>query len=202
MARVALSLILALTIFVGLFGATPTSLLAQGGTPAAGTPVAFSQPPEELCTEEEFSGWDSVAEFPKGKSEWQVTPAQASGNKVLYFVVITLEPGKCIPYASPANQKFGAVILIVNQGTIEFTAQPNTIAPTAEAQFGDPDGDGEHPGTRVDFGETIEVTKDQWVSQTAQVWFTYKNIGTEDAIIWKVVWADPITMAGCAGDCK
>ena len=196
----AVSMLLALTILVSRINALPTSAASQA-----------SVPPAEICTDDEIFDWEHVAEKPTGKLEWEVLPipqaaSPDSTNRILYLVVITLGPGKCIPYASPANQKNGPVILIVQQGSIEFTAQQFSPASAAVVAFGDPNvhEPGEDPATQFAFGTTQVVEVDQWVSQNDQVWFTYKNPGPSDAVIWKVVWADMALDGGegCGGNCK
>jgi hypothetical protein len=203
MQRTAISMALVLSVLLSLFATAPIQLAAQESTP---TPTLFSAPPTELCTAAEYSGWETVPETPPGKEEWEVLPLDQPTEppeRILYLVVITLGPGKCIPYASPANQKNGAIVLVVQSGEIEFTAQASTDAPTAKVYFGDPDGPGENPGTSFMFGTTKHVGPNQWVSQDDRVWFTYKNPSTvDDAVIWKVVWADRVPDEGCGGDCK
>jgi hypothetical protein len=206
MRRAAISVAVAFTVVANLLAFIPIRSAAQTGTPAAATPTSFVDPPPEICTPTEFAGFETVSEKPPGKEEWMVRPLDPSPDaptRLLYLVVITLEPGKCIPYASLANQKDGAIVLIVHEGEIEFTAQLNANVPAAQVYFGNLGGPGEDPGTPVAFGTTVTVVPDEWVSQDDQVWFTYKNpSATEDAVIWKVVWADPVPLQGCGGDCK
>jgi hypothetical protein len=207
MRRAAIVMPLALTLLVGLLAAGPMPSGIHAMTIRAATPVPLTSPPPEICTEDQFSNWENVSEEPDGKHEWEVHPLDSPGvepERTLYLVIITLEPGKCIPFGSPANQKNGAVILILHQGEIIYSAQPDADAPGAVVQVGDPDGPGDHPGVTVPFGSQQHLTvPGQWISQNDQVWFTYWNPSTtEPAVIWKVVWATPIPTTGCGGDCK
>ena len=207
MRRTAISTGLAIVLLLGLFASSPIRLAAQESTPPAETPTLYSDaaPPDEVCTPAEYSDWEPQQEFPSGNEEWFVQPLDQpaeSPPRVLYMFVLTLGPGKCIPYISPANQRNGAVILIVQSGEIEFTAQASTNAPTAHVYFGDQVGPGAHPATALPFGTTQHVGPNEWVSQDDRVWFTLKNPSTtNDAVIWKVVWANLPEDEGCGGDC-
>lgn len=206
MPRSVFSLGLAFTLFVAFCDLGASVVSAQESTPPPGTPTAFAEAPPEICTPTEFSDWETVSEEPLGWDEWAVVPRDTTTghpDRILYMVVVTLGPGKCLPYGSPANQKDGAVVMIIQQGEISYTAQRDSSAPAAEVLIGHPDGPGNHPGTHVDFGSEQHLdVQGEWVSQNDRVWFTIKNTGTEDAVIWKVVWADPPPPEGCGGDCK
>ena len=193
-------IVLACPVLLGS-GLSPSSGLARAQAEA--TPVAYSDPPAEICSQEEYSGYLEVKESPIGWDAWMVQPLENVDERILYFVTITLEPGKCIPYRSGANQKDGAVILIVHQGNIAFVAQKRADSPDATVQHGVLDDQGAGTSTDVDFGTEVQVGQDEWISQDAQVWFTFWNTSdTEDVEIWKVVWAPPSEKEGCGGDCK
>lgn len=182
-------------------GMSPSSSVVHAQEDA--TPVAYTDPPEDVCTQDEFSGYLEVKEFPIGWDAWMVEPKENVGQRILYLVTITLEPGKCIPYRSGANQKDGAVILVVHQGNIAFIAQKHAGSPNATVQHGMLDDQGAGTATDVAFGTEVQVGPDEWISQNAQVWFTYWNTSTTETVeIWKVVWAPPSEIEGCGGDCK
>lgn len=119
------------------------------------------------------------------------------------MVMITLGPGQCIPYKSGGNQKDGAVILVLKKGEIVFTWQPYPDSPNATVEMGYPADAGEDPGTPIPPGTPVTLdVYGEWISQNDQVWFTYKNPGPWNAVVWKVVWARPIPIEGCGGDCR
>jgi hypothetical protein len=191
--------VLALTALAGLSGVPPADLAAQESTPAAATAnIIAGAPPEKCGPEQIILPWE-VDQWPPGSRAGVVRPIAssspvASPERVLYPVVITLPPGKCIPYESLGNRKNGAIVMIVQAGSIEFTAQAHTDAPSAEVRFGGQDD--EDFGAVVPFGTSETLNPGQWVSQNGQVWFTYRNPGTVDAVIVKAVWAVPIPGAG------
>ena len=195
------------------FIAVALSLLALVGTPSRPAPVqAMAQAtpspshpqPAETCADGTWENWADVEEFPLGRSSWSVDPLHSNKGRPLYFVTITLQPGECIPYESGSNQKDGAVILIVHEGEIEFTAQPFYLdEPEAAVEHGVLDEDGEGVGEVIPFGTPQRVGENEWVSQNTRVWFTFRNTSTTDeAEIWKVVWANYTGGDGCGGNCK
>jgi len=201
MHRTAIMLILVLTALAGLRGVTPADLTAQESTPTAATATLFAEAPPEMCGPDELLLPEEIdkLEQPPGSTAGVVRPIAssspvASPERVLYPVVITLPPGKCIGYERLGNRKDGAIVMIVQAGSIEFTAQADADAPSAEVRFGGPDD--EDYGAVVPFGTPVTVNSGQWVSQNGQVWFTYRNPGTVDAVILKAVWAVPIPGAG------
>lgn len=192
--------VLALPALLGS-GLSPSANAARASAEA--TPVAYIDPPEERCSQEEYSGYLEVKEFPVGWDAWMVQPLENVDERILYFVTIALEPGKCIPFRSGANQKDGAVILIVHQGNVAFVAEKNESAPDATVEHGVLVAGEAGKSSPVDFGTEVQVGPDEWISQDAQVWFTYWNTSdTEKAELWKVVWAPPSEQEGCGGDCK
>jgi hypothetical protein len=199
MHRIAIMLILVLTALAGLRGVSPAGLAAQESSPAAATATMFATPPPETCRREELVQPEEIDQQPPGSTAGVVRPIASSSpvsspERVLYAVVITLPPGKCMPFQALGDQKDGAIVMIVQAGSIEFTAQADADAPSAEVRFGGPDD--EDYGAVVPFGTPVTVNSGQWVSQNGQVWFTYRNPGTVDAVILKAVWAVPIPGAG------
>lgn len=203
MRRIVLCLAVLLLAIPTLLGSDLSPALGVAMAQDAATPVADAEPPAERCTREEFSGFLEVQEFPIGWDSWMVVPLENVDERILYFVTVTLEPGKCIPFRSGANQKDGAVILIVHRGNIAFVAEEHEDVPGATVKHGMLDALGAGTSTDVAFGTEVQVGPDEWISQDAQVWFTFWNTSdTEDVEIWKVVWAPPSEKEGCGGDCK
>jgi hypothetical protein len=206
MNRIAFSLALALAVIVCSYGSAPH--LARAAAPLArdmASPFASSFP-EEVCNDAESDGWQYVNEVPVGWSEWAVRPLDSSAageERDLYLVIITLGPGKCIPFSSPSNQKDGGVLLILQEGEITFTWQPHPDAPGAAVEMGGLNGAEDNPPSAIAPGEEHTLNqRGQWISQDDLIYFTYENRGAFNAVIWKVVWAPPPVAQGCAGDCK
>ena len=171
---------------------------------ALATPAPSHPQPDETCAEGSYENWKDVEEFPLGRASWAVDPLESNHGRPLYFVTITLKPGECIPYESGSNQKDGAVILIVHDGEIEFTAEPFYLdEPEAAVEYGVLDEDDEGVGEPLAFGTPQVVGENEWVSQNTRVWFTFRNTSsTDEAEIWKVVWANYTDPDGCGGNCK
>jgi hypothetical protein len=171
---------------------------------AQGTPTAAEGPPPEICAEDDYENYAEVQEFPKGWGAWMVQPlASEKEGRILYLVTITLKPDECIPFKSEANQKDGGVVLIVHQGNIAYVAKEHPASPGAVVEHGALDSRNAGTSEVVSFGTEVQVKPDEWISQNAQVWFTYWNTSkTREAVIWKVVWAPPNQEDGCGGDCK
>ncbi len=201
--RIIVCLAVVLLALPALLGSGISTTVNVARAQAEATPVAHSDPPPELCSQDAYSDYEKVKEFPIGWDAWTVQPLDNVDERILYFVTITLEPGKCIPFRSGANQKDGAVILIVNQGNIAYVAEPHADSPGATVKHGVLDELGAGSSTDVAFGAEVQVKPDEWISQDAQVWSTFWNTSkSRDAEIWKVVWAPPVDIEGCGGDCK
>jgi hypothetical protein len=116
---------------------------------------------------------------------------------VLYLVEIRLRPGECAPYTILGNQKNGAIVLLVQQGNIEFQWDAYDPASTATVKRGN---------SMMTLGTILPGTPQpfypgDWISIDRQVWFTYRNAGADTAIIAKAVWA-PHGGGGCHGGCR
>jgi hypothetical protein len=183
----------AFAMVVGVIGSGSTRSLALEASP---TPPPT--PPTEVCDGTETDHWeDEIDVQPFGASDALVRPLD-SADQDLYLVVWTIRPGTCIPYTAAGNQKDGAIVLIVQDGVVEYTAEPYVAGSVAEVQWGHTTGDSDI----LDFGVTQTLYSGDWVTQNDQVWFTLRAIGGESAVVLKAVWAKPPIEAGCSGGCK
>jgi hypothetical protein len=166
--------------------------------------VATFAPPANLCATADQIADPAADVRPPGLDDAAVVPAAefAAGEPLpareLYLVVITLPPGKCVPYESKGNQKDGAMVLIVQQGTIEYRADAYYDGPTPLVVWGDTHGtEGD-----VTLGTIKRLYPGDWVTHDQQVWFTYRNVGADPAVILKAVWAVQQPGSGCGGGCR
>jgi hypothetical protein len=192
MYRIILAVTLAFAMVVGVIGSSPARSLLQEATP-----TISPTPPPEVCTEP--NNWQNEIEVqPSGELDAIVRPLD-SETQDLYLVVWTIPPGTCIPYTAPGNQKDGAIVLIVQDGVVEFTAQRFDADSAVKVTWG-------HTGggpTELPFGTEQTLSRGDWVTQNDQVWFTLRAIGYEPAVILKAVWATlPDTPEGCSGGCR
>jgi hypothetical protein len=144
-------------------------------------------------------GWKNADVRPPGATEAQVPPA-VDDSRELYLVVITLQPGECMPYDAVGNQKDGAVIWIIQQGVVVYTWKraddtPADATPVVEV------GDNVSTLGRLLDDHQRWLYPGDWVSQDQKVEVTYTNMGSDTAIILKAVWAVP-GGGGCGGGCR
>jgi hypothetical protein len=195
MNRIIFALTLALAMIVGVMGGSPARSLALQASP---TPEPT--PPAEVCAETESDNWeDEIDVRPWDAGQALVTPLDSPDHD-LYLAVWTIEPGTCVPYAAAGNQKDGAVVLIVQQGVVEFTWQPYSDESPATVTW----GHGASDTAGLVPGETQTLNRDDWIAQNDQVWFTLRSVGSEPAVILKAVWttAPPEGEVRCGGGCK
>lgn len=208
MHRFAISAIVAGAVTLGLIATAPSGLGAQEGTPSSlATPDAGG-----LCVNGEGENWSSVDVQPPGQYDASVRPATtvaSTGYRVLYLVVITLPPDQCMPYSALGNQKDGAIVLMVQQGSIEYQWEP-LASGLQESSFppvvrGDATGLASAPpggeAGEVLAGTPQTLNTGDWITQNQDVKFSYRNVGSDSAVILKAVWAVD-RAGGCGGGCK
>ena len=145
-------------------------------------------------------GWEADIDVrPDASSAAFIKPRDVTGDQNLYLAIWTLRPGTCIPYGARGNQKDGAVILMVQQGIIDFTAERYGDDPTVRVLWGRVSS---ADGIPYEFGTQKRLYPGDWVSMDDQVWFTFTSVGGESAVVLKAVWANPPPVAGCGGGCK
>ena len=197
MHRAVLVPLLVCTAALGVAGATLDRSAAQA-IQADPTPATISTDMEKFCVDEAGpgtptpgAGWRNVDERPPGP-EAMATPAaeldlaEPDPERHLYIVFITLQPGECIPHEAIANQKDGAVVMMVQQGVVEFRWEPAFEDSTPTVNQGDMNST-----TPALAGEVLVLYRDDWITMDQQVAFAYRNIGSEPAIVLKAVWAKP-----------
>src|SRR5215211_4307857 len=127
MYRIIVAMVFAFGMVVGVIGSSPTQSLARQ---ESATPVPTL--PTELCTDDQINTWEGeVTVSPSQADDARVQPLD-SPDRYLYLVVWTIPPGTCVPYSAGGNMKDGGVVLIVQQGTIEFTAKQFDAGSAAE----------------------------------------------------------------------
>jgi hypothetical protein len=192
MRRIAFLMAFTLVALVAVLAGRPAISGAQDASPVA-TPAA----PTELCTGTPTPDWESTIDVqPPGAADGVVRPV-GSADRDLYAVVWTLQPGACIPYSAAGNMKDGAVVLIVQKGSIVYTWQVFGANSSAKVYWGPTEG----PGEPLDPNTPQTLSDGDWITQDQQVWFTFQA-GDEGAVIIKAVWAKPPEDHGCGGGCK
>ena len=193
MYRIIIAVTFVFAMLVGVIGGSPPRSLA-----AQASPTPEPTEPAELCLEDQVENWENEIDVqPFEYHEANVQPLDSAGQD-LYLVVWTINPGACIPYMARGNQKDGAIVLIVQEGVVEFTAERFDVGSAAEVTWGHPDGE----GTVLPFGTTQILNPGDWVTQNDQVWFTFRNTGNESAVILKAVLVPDIGDVRCSGGCK
>ena len=195
MSRIFIAVAVAFAMVVGIIGSNPMRSLALEESPATPPPA-----PAEVCDETETDHWeDEIDVQPYGASDAFVRPLDSEFQD-LYLVVWTIRPGTCVPYTAEGNQKDGAIVLVVQDGVVEYTAEPYFAGSVAEVTWGHVAGD----SNTLSFGVTQTLYPGDWITQNDQVWFTLRAIGGESAVILKAVWAKPpgTGIEGCGGGCK
>jgi hypothetical protein len=209
--KVFVTLLFVSSVHLGWAGTTSTTVLAQD-------PDAISEL-LNACTPPIHEEMDVR---PYGPIEAIVEPAVSNENPdhVLYLVEIILQPEECVTNETPGNQRFGAVVLMVQQGKVAyrwstFVPAPGENVPVVPQT--EPEvvrGDLAQVGNRyaangVLYEDDGVVLPDDpqilypgdWLTQDQRVDFTYRNIGSEPAVILKAVYA-VAAGGGCRGGCK
>jgi hypothetical protein len=183
--------------------------LLQGtaiGTPAQATPEPEAEVeqsfrsnlPADFCTSDEIAEGDNeIVEDPLNGAE--VEPAATPG-RYLYFVRITLPPGSCVGYGSHYLHD-GAIVWFVQEGAIEFAGQRigGQPEPLITAMRAD--------GTLISIsGSPTVLAAGDWVAFDRAAEYSYRNAGTEDAVVMMAVnEVDPFgesVMRSCKGGCR
>jgi hypothetical protein len=197
MYRIIVAMVFAFAMLIGGIGSSPPRSLALQ---SSATPEPTG-PPEICPNPEDPHKWLTEIEVqPPGSKDALVIPLD-SPDQNLYVVVWTIPPGTCIPYTAAGHQKDGAIVLFVQEGVVEFRAEPFDAGSAAEVTWGHT---GEAPAV-LPFTTTRTLNPGDWVAQNDQVWFTMRSVGSEPAVVLKAVWAKPIELGpgeGCSGGCK
>jgi hypothetical protein len=196
MQRVIVPLVFSIAVLLGLTQGTPSPSTAAVAAMIQTTPTPT--PPGDLCPDPTAVWQDAVDVRPDAAAAAKTRPLDVTGDQDFYLVIWTLRPGTCVPYTAEGNQKDGAVILMVQQGIIDFTAEHYGDDTTAQVLTGRVSS---ASGTVLTFGETKRLYPGDWVTMDDQVWFTYTSVGGESAVVLKAVWAK-IPDSGCGGGCK
>lgn len=203
MRSVVFAVIAVLGLFVAAFSqAAPRHVAAAYDATPAGSPVAGLPPGvEELCSEHQLAQGELVFRAPPGKSSGSVLPFDMDTHR-LFLTVMTLPPGACVGW----REREGPVILLVQEGIIDFTAHYSGDAEVLTGDSDDPDCVWGSPGcatASVDSDETIALHGNDWVTQDRTMWYTFRNGGAEDATVsvasYVIPWdeEDP-----CGGSCR
>jgi hypothetical protein len=224
MHRVTVALVAATVLVFGFMGGAPTRSDAQTGSPAP--PATPSM--DGLCVGNEGANWLAADVRPTGQADAAVYPATpvaaspvaatpaATGTATtpverpyqLYLVEIRLAPDECMPYSALGNQKRGAIVMIVQQGTVKFQWEPLASGIQGDKPAvvrGDARGratapPGGQPG-EVPAGTPQTLVPGDWITLNQEVKFSYRNVGSDTAIILKAVWTNS-GGGGCGGGCR
>ncbi|MGH2614821.1 MAG: hypothetical protein ACRDJC_06250 [Thermomicrobiales bacterium] len=208
MHRVVLALVLVVMVVFAATGAIADESAAQSSSPAA-TPIPASMEMLEFCPAEAEGDpgfdWEGSDVRPPGLPEAAVIPAaerlesEPDPERELYLVVITIPPGECMPSVAKGNQKDGAIVMVVQQGIVEYAWEPAFEGTSPIVKRGDTDStveDSVPPGTPQ------LLYPGDWITQDQEITFAYRSIGGDPAVILKAVWAVPEEEVGCAGGCR
>lgn len=197
------AVIAVLGLFVAAFSqAAPRHVVALHDATPAGSPVPNLPPGvSELCSEQQLAQGELVFRAPPGKNSGSVLPFDMDTHR-LYLTVMTLPPGACIGW----REREGPVVLLVQEGIIDFTAHYSGDAEVLTGDSDDPDcvfGSPGCPTVDVASGETIVLAGNDWVTLDQSMWYTFRNGGAEDATVsvasYVIPWdeEDP-----CSGGCR
>lgn len=203
MHRAVLSIGAVLVLLVAVLGtAPPARSTHEAGTPGA-TPAGT---PSTFCSPEELNRGLFAPYAPPGNEEGILRPTPATdvfhptltGAESLYITVLTLPPDACIDF----RERAGAMIFYVQEGSIAYTSRA-AFDPNVVITKGDSDGDGADNQTFAP-GTLVSLHAGQWLSQDRPVWYSFRNSGGEDAVIFAAVlaavpWDDERCTGGCRG---
>lgn len=194
-------------------GAAPLRSWARSSQ-ATATPVPTIPPTDdtlgfcpianELGTPTAAAAWKAADVRPSGSGVAVVMPAaemaaaEPDSPRQLYLVTITLPVGGCMPLEAGGNQKDGAIVMIVQQGIVQFVWEP-AYADTSPVITR---GDMATGGTPVPQTNPQTLYPGDWITLDQRVTFAYRNTSAEPAIILKAVWADPNDERGLHGGTK
>jgi hypothetical protein len=222
MYRVAILALVAITVTLGLIDSTPPRSMARSASASPeATPAATLDGLCNVGMPATPPTWESADVRPTGYLDAaailatpvaatpEASPAPATPEPdMVYLVVITLPPGHCMPYSAVGNDKEGAIVMIVQQGIVEYQWEPTEegILGSAPVRHGDESGHAPPPYKGAADGEVLErvpilLYPGDWIRQNQRVQFSYRNVGGDSAVILKAVWTvyDP---GGCGGGCK
>jgi hypothetical protein len=174
----------------GLLSRAPSGAVAENhGTPSpAASPTAG---PAEVCTPIEIDRGDLVGYMPAGMLEGAVRLHTGVGTPVpqeaLFLTVLTLPPTSCMDF----RVRSGAVVLFVQEGSVEYTAHALNPDPALapNIQMGDSGGTNTPTPVPLDSATTLHAT--DWLTQDRPVWFTFRNAGAVDAVVSVAAYAVP-----------
>ncbi|MCD6031403.1 MAG: hypothetical protein K0S78_3577 [Thermomicrobiales bacterium] len=182
MSRVIVALFFVVVVALAtVVGSAPRAWALEEG------PIPPPPPPREVCDPSETDAWqDEVDVQPYFWPDAKVRPLDSEFQD-LYLVVWTIRPGTCVPFTAGGHKKDGAIVLIVRDGVVEFTAEPYFEGSEALARWGHTHGDGDD----IEFGVPEILYPGDWVTMNDQMWFTLRAVGGESAEVIKAVWAIP-----------
>lgn len=199
MQRVTVLLVFAIALLAGsTFNTGSQSTIVAGAALLQATPSPT--PPADICQAAPVPWQDAVIVNPYAAAAAVVLPRDSKDSgQNLYLTTWTVPPGTCVPYEAPGNMKDGAIILIVQEGTIIFTAEAYGSGTQAKVYWGH---DSDVSGHLLGWHTPQTLNSGDWVTIDDQVWFTFSNSGDKNAVVIKAVWALPPIDVGCAGGCK
>ena len=177
-------IVLVVLLVSGLFSVSLRPSAAQEIGPGA---------PAELCSPAALADGEN-ATILSTDEQGAVTPLGSQGE-VLYYSLVTLPPAACLEY----RYRAGAVVLFVQQGTIDYAvhAVDSKIAPEILR------GAGDGSAVSVAFDKAITLHASDWVSQDSAAWYTFWNSGEGEAVVAVSSYVIPPDLGDpCTGGCR
>jgi hypothetical protein len=193
------SVVFAVIVVVGLLGAGVVGA-NQGPNAAPLANHSNATPPAEICSPVETANASLIEVVPASIREGVFSPHNPAGmGERMFLVSMTLPPNTCYTW----HDLPGAVMLLVQEGTIDYTAQDAGIS-GAKIMKGDNDGFIEDSATPVALDAAITLHANEWITQDREVWFAFRNGGSDDAVVSLAYyganpWDDD---AGCLASCR
>lgn len=188
---------LTIALLAVLLGISPARLPAGNAPSPAAVAGATPTADGELCSAAEIAlGEEAIAEAPAGAAG--IVNPVADPASQLYVVVVTLPPGSCAGY----HPHDGAVVLVVQQGTIEYAYRARSGEPALGVEAGDANG-ADIPLTA---GSPVSLPTGAWVTEDRPVEHTFRNPGTEPAVValaaYGPIAGEDSPEGGCMGGCR
>lgn len=176
-----------LFVVSSFLAAIPATVVAQEATPVV--PVAESVFPPvnvgdigEWLLPTSFCGEGNASTTQEAPFGGALVRPSSAPNQDLYFLEVTLPAGACVGYGDHYLHD-GAIVWFVQKGTITFKTQLVVGLPAADVEARSADGS----AILVEAGREVDIPAGGWISVDRAANYSYRNDGTEDAIILMAV---------------
>jgi hypothetical protein len=184
----------------GLFASAPRPSAAFGATPPASPTAGTPTPPADICSPAETANASLIEVVPSSIREGVFSPFNPAGSgERMFLVTMTMPPNTCYAW----RKLPGMVMLLVQEGQIAYTARDAGVSPV---QIMKGDNDGSISDTvAVSLDTAYTVRANEWITQNREVWFTFRNAGSHDAVLSLAYYgANPwdSDTGGCGSVCR